>query len=173
MRRILLVSTLMLLAGCGEKAAASKTDGNRTAGPNAQMAAAAGVPPLDASGVPRIRLGLWEVAHTGGDKDGATTRECVGEESSAALRDMLRAPTPPGCKLTRSTGPDGLRLATACVQAGVKVDTLFVLRGSETHYTMEFGTNVVTSDGAKSGGVERADARWVGACPAGVTPGQG
>ena len=126
---------------------------------------------LGGDGLPRVKPGLWEVVKTE-DGEMETTRHCTGEEVDAEVREMLTRETP-GCKTERSAGPGGLRVKALCEQAaGLKTDAVVTMTGSDTAYDMTLGLYVVKPDGTREGGDVVAKARWIGACPAGVQPGQ-
>jgi hypothetical protein len=164
MRPLLISAVLLALAACGKPEAAQTA-----AAPPKAAASPAGLT-LGADGVPRLRPGLWEVAKTD-DGETETTRECMGDEANAELREMLTRETP-NCKVQRSGGAHGLKVASDCVQSGVRIQTTFTLAGSDTAYDMSLGMHVVKPDGSREGGEMTAKARWIGACPAGVEPGQ-
>lgn len=85
---------------------------------------------------------------------------------------MLTRETP-GCKTERSASPRGLRVQALCEQAGgLKTDALVEMTGSETAYDMKIGIYLVNKDGSRDGGDITAKAKWIGACPAGVKPGE-
>jgi hypothetical protein len=163
MRPLLLATALLALAACDRPQAA------QTAAAAPSKPALSGLS-LDADGVPRIRPGLWEVVKTDGGET-ETTRECTGAEADAELRDMLTRRSP-DCKVQRSGGAHGVKVVSDCVQSGVKIQTTFSMTGSDTAYDMRLGMFVVKPDGGRDGGEMVAKARWIGACPAGVQPGQ-
>lgn len=126
---------------------------------------------LGGDGLPRIKPGLWEVVKTD-DGEVETTRHCAGAEVDAEVREMLTRETP-GCKTERSASAAGLRVRAVCEQpGGLKSDATVAMTGSETAYDMTVGIYMVKPDGAREGGDITAKARWIGACPAGVQPGE-
>lgn len=129
--------------------------------------------PLDAKGIPRFRPGLWEVVRTDSSGDGQAERwrECLGEEANADLTKLLTATGASACTVSRSRRAGGIQVTSDCLQAGVKMKTSLDLTGSETAYRMKLSIGIVSPDGTRDGGEVTADARWVGACPAGVAPG--
>lgn len=162
MRPLLISAALLALAACGKPEAAQTTA--------APAKAVLSSLTLGADGVPRIRPGLWQVVKTDGGET-ETTRECTGAEANAQLREMLTRQNP-DCKVQRSGGAGGLKMISDCVQSGVKIQTTFAMTGSDTAYDMRLGMFVVKPDGGRDGGEMVAKARWIGACPAGVQPGQ-
>jgi len=156
---------LVSLAACGkaEKAEAPT-------GADAAAVAPSGLV-IGGDNLPRFKPGLWEVVQT---EDGKveTTRHCAGAEVDAEVREMLTRETP-GCKTERSASPGGLRVKSLCDQAGgLKTDATIVMTGSETAYDMKIGLYLVNADGSRDGGDIIAKAKWIGACPAGVKPGE-
>jgi hypothetical protein len=166
MRIVLLASlSALALAACGPKEEAKAPP----AADVATVAPASGLT-LGADKLPRFKAGLWEVVETG-DGETETTRHCVGEEVNAEVREMLTRETP-DCRTTRSATPAGIKLDAVCSQAGLKTETKLVMTGSPTTYDMKLGIYVVTPDGKREGGETVMKARHVGACPAGVKPGE-
>jgi hypothetical protein len=156
---------LVSLTACGktDKAEAPKGSDAVAAAPSALV--------LGGDKLPRFKPGLWEVVQT---EDGKveTTQHCTGAEVDAEVREMLTRETP-DCKTERSASPSGLRVHAMCEQAGgLKTDTTVVLTGSETAYDMKIGLYLLNKDGSRDGGDITAKAKWVGACPAGVKPGE-
>jgi hypothetical protein len=156
---------LVSLAACSkpETAAAPK-------GADAAATAPAGLV-LGGDGLPRVKPGLWEVVQT---EDGQveTTRHCTGAEVDAEVREMLTRETP-GCKTERSANATGLRVKALCEQpGGLKTDATIVMTGSETAYDVSVGLYVLQPGGQREGGESKLKAKWIGACPAGVKPGE-
>lgn len=171
---LLSAAALLLLAGCGEK---TEKAADADAAPAATAAADEedkGVPPLGADGLPRIKPGLWHVVSTdSASKEGPETkRECIGDEANKDVREMFKAPASPGCKKTTSQGLAGITVAQDCEQSGMKVRSALSIAGSDTRYTMKLDMRITTPDGKTDGGVITAKARWIGACPAGLKPGE-
>lgn len=158
-------AVLLLLVACGQA-----DTGQAPAAAQPAVQAALTSPPLDATGVPRLRPGLWEVTKTD-EGQTETSMDCMGPEADKEVRDLLTRETP-DCKVERSSGVGGLRLKADCLQSGVKIQSEFVMTGSDTAYDMRLGVYVVNPDGEREGGEMTAKARWVGACPAGVQPGE-
>ncbi|MBU1377501.1 MAG: DUF3617 domain-containing protein [Alphaproteobacteria bacterium] len=126
---------------------------------------------LGDDGLPRMRAGLWEVVRTD-DGEVETTRHCTGAEVDAEVREMLTRETP-GCKTERAARPSGLKVHAVCEQAGgLKTDATITMTGSETAYDMTVGIYLVKADGSREGSDVTAKAKWIGACPAGVQPGE-
>jgi hypothetical protein len=166
MRRVLLVSLAALaVTACGkdEKAAAPP------AADAAAVVPAAGLT-LGADNLPRFKAGLWEVVKTE-DGQTETSRHCVGEEANAEVREMLTRETPQ-CQTTRSATPAGIKVNATCDQGGLKTETALSMTGSPSAYDLKLGIYVVTPDGKREGGEVAMKARHVGACPAGVKPGE-
>ncbi|PZQ62374.1 MAG: hypothetical protein DI570_11015 [Phenylobacterium zucineum] len=156
------------LAACGGKPAADAGQPADTA--SIAPAAVASALTLDANNLPKFREGLWEAVQTE-DGESETSQHCVGPEIDAELREMLTRETP-DCQTQRSATPAGLKIDAVCNQAGgLKTETKLVLTGSETNYDMKLGIYLVKPDGARDGGETQVKAKWVGACPAGMKPG--
>jgi hypothetical protein len=156
---------LISLTACGKTETAEAPKGVDTA-----AAAPSGLV-LGGDNLPRFKPGLWEVVQTE-DGEVETTRHCTGAEVDAEVREMLTRETP-GCKTERSAGPRGLRVKALCEQAGgLKTDATVEMTGSETAYDMKIGIYLVNKDGSRDGGDITAKAKWIGACPAGVKPGE-
>lgn len=160
-------AALLTLTACGEKAdapAAVET-------PRAEAKADGGVPPLGADGLPRFRPGLWEVVKTDSSNgEGAeTSRDCVGEEANEDFRKLAAGIA--GCKTTKATGPAGLTITSECEEGGVESRTMMTVAGTDKNYRMTLDMQFSLPDGKTSGGQVSAKARWIGACPAGMKPG--
>lgn len=169
MRTVLLASlSALALAACNPKEEAKAPAADAAGEPTA---AAAGGLTLGADKLPRFKAGVWEVTKT---EDGQTevSRTCVGEETTAELREMLTRETP-DCQTTRAVAPGGIRMNATCAQAGgLKTETSLVMTGSPTNYDVKLGIYVVTPDGQRDGGDVVMKAKFTGqACPAGVKPG--
>lgn len=163
----LALMALVSLAACGKTGTAEAPKGVDTA------AAATTAPGLvlGGDGLPRVKPGLWEVVQTE-DGQSETTRHCTGAEVNAEVREMLTREMP-GCKTERSASPTGLRVKALCEQAGgMKTDATIVMTGSETAYDMSVGLFLVQPDGAREGSESTLKAKWIGACPPGVKPGE-
>lgn len=166
MRHLACSLLVLALAACGEKeTATAKAEGAKAAAPAERL-------PLDAAGVPKFRPGLWEVAKTGGGELPETTRNCLGEEADAQLREMLTRQNGPDCKFQRSNTLSGLKVRADCAQGGgLRTDTSFEITGGETAYTMKLGIYLVKPDGTRDGEEVVAKGRWIGACPPDMKPG--
>lgn len=157
------------LAACSEKGPAPQAaEAAETASPKAL----AGTPPLDARGVPHFRPGLYEVVQTSTDSAPETTRECMGEEANAEVRKMLLDPPKPGCKASRSTGSGGLTYQAVCDQNGAQNTLKLNVLGDDTNYKMTLALGITpVPGGERVETVMTAHGRWIGACPAGMKPG--
>lgn len=167
MRHLACSLLALSLVACQDKASET-AQGNapEAAAPTERLA-------LDTAGLPTFRAGLWEVVKTSSDEAGETTQECIGAEANAQLREMLTRDGGPDCKVERSNTIFSQKVRADCAQAGgLRTDTTFEVSGSETRYTMKLAMYVVKPDGTGDGGEEVAKARWIGACPAGVKPGE-
>lgn len=166
MRKFACSLLALSLAACGDKPVeTAQADAPKAAVPAERL-------PLDAAGVPRFRPGLWEVVKTSPDEPTESTRECIGEEADVQLREMLTRQDGPDCKIQRSSTFNSLKVRADCAQAGgLRTDTSLEVTGGETAYTMKLGLYLVKPDGTRDGGDMVARGRWVGACPAGVKPG--
>ena len=156
---------LVSLAACSKPETAEALQGVDVA-----AAAPSGLT-LGGDNLPRFKPGLWEVVQTD-DGEVETTHHCTGAEVDAEVREMLTREVP-GCKAERSASPRGLKVHAICEQAGgLKTDSTVLMTGSETAYDMTIGIYLVKPDGTREGGDITAKAKWVGACPAGVKPGE-
>jgi hypothetical protein len=164
--------TLVLLASasvaaCGAKPAADAGQAVDTA---AVAPAAGSALKLGADNLPRFREGLWEVVQTE-DGQSETSKRCVGAEIDGEMRELLTRETPT-CKTQRSASSTGLKVNAVCEQAGgMKTETSLVMTGSDTAYDAKLGIYLIQADGAREGGETTLKAKWVGACPAGMKPG--
>lgn len=98
-------------------------------------------------------------------------RQCIGQEASEQIVEMLSKKSTPDCKVSKSTNARGLHVSSDCVQGGVKVKAELSLAGSETAYDLKLSMNMQTSDGKQTGGVITGKAKWLSACPQGMNPG--
>ena len=158
------------LVACGEKAP------QPAAAAAAETASApkglSGTPPLDAQGVPHFRPGLYEVVQTSPDTAPETTRECMGDKANAEVRKMLLDPPKPGCKVSRSTGAGGLTYHAVCDQNGAQNTLKLNVLGNDTAYKMTLALGITpVPGGERVETVMTAHGRWIGACPAGMQPG--
>jgi hypothetical protein len=160
------LAAALAVAACGKK------DETATASPpaaDASASAAASVLTLGPDRLPRFRPGLWEVARI---EDGKTqmSHECIGEEAGAELKEMLTA-QPPGCKTDRSASPAGINIHSTCEQSGIRTESTFAMTGSPTSYNGRASIKVAAQGQTQSTEV-LVKAKWTGACPAGVKPGE-
>ena len=157
---------LMLLAGCS-----GKTD---PAGGNASTAAA---PALATTSPRKPKPGLWAMTVTApGMPNAMTMRSCIG--ATAPGGSSFTPPPPPGQTCAkRSVVPTatGYAIDTECSGNGVTV----AIRGTVSgDFSTSFRTDLVTrmsapgmpatAEGAKSS----VEAKYVGACPADMKPGE-
>lgn len=151
----------LALAACGQPVPAP------SAGENAvplRTALTSGAPPLDAEGLPRFRPGLYEVVQVSDGEPPETTRECLGTGASDELREILTRKPGPECKISRSSGPAGLQVATECRQNGNTNRLNLTVAGSETAYRMALKIAVTTPNGETSSTESTVQGRWLGAC---------
>ena len=154
---------ILAVAACGQRApSAAPAAGEATA--RLAPATPGGTPPLDAQGVPRFRPGLYEIVQVSDGEPPETSRECLGNGASAELRDILTRKPGPECKISRSSGPAGLQVATECRQNGNINRLRLTLSGGETAYTMTLAIAVTTPNGETSGAESTVQGRWLGAC---------
>jgi hypothetical protein len=168
MRRVLISSlSVLALAACGPE-----TPAQAEAPPTADAAAKTPVAlPLGGDGLPRFRPGLWEATQVE-DGETETSHRCVGPETDAELREMLTRESP-DCTTKRSASAGGLRVTSVCTPAGMpKMESTLTMTGSESAYDMKLALYVINADGSREGGETTVKAKWVGACPPGVEPGE-
>lgn len=124
---------------------------------------------MGADGLPRFREGLWEVTKIdGGERE--VTKHCAGAELQSDMREMLTREAP-GCKSERTSGPLGIKVRGVCEQGELKTETNLTMSGSATAWNMTLGIHLLMPDGGREGGEMTMKARWIGACPAGMKPG--
>jgi hypothetical protein len=160
----------LTLSACGD----GKTDAApKAAAVEAPPAAVLGAPRLGADGLPRFRPRLWEVVtlDNTSDEGPVTSRQCLGEEANTEMREALAAGDTPNCRRTRSVGANGLTIKATCSQGEVNTEMQISLSGSETAYTMVMDLRSKVAGGEPQGGRIEGNARWIGACPAGMKPG--
>ena len=112
-----------------------------------------------------MRPGLYEIVQVADDEAPETRRECVSEEANAELREILTKEAGPDCKISRSTGPAGLRVATECRQNGMTNRLHLTVAGTDTAYKMTLSIGVTTPNGVTSTTRSTMQGRWLGACP--------
>src|SRR5690606_12578829 len=114
-RRLLLLPLLGALAACG-------SDRDFPSPETKKQAPSIGAPlPLDTSGLPRFRAGLWEVVSRRGAET-ETERVCQAAGVEPKLHEFLAAPAEPGCRKTRSRAGGQLRTSMRCVGPGSTLD---------------------------------------------------
>lgn len=167
MRRVLSLIIVAGLAGCGERQA--QQEGGSAATPPAEVADKLR---LDTKGIPQFRPGLWDVVSTDSTIPDKIDHErhCLGETASEELAKALAAPSP-DCKAERSGDARSIKVTSNCEQNGVKIRSELALAGGEAKYEMRLKMGVVMPDGTTDGGEIVAKAHWIGACPAGMAPG--
>ena len=171
MRAFLILTTAALaLTACGQPAPAAASGGAVVT--KVQAADPTGTPPLDAAGVPRLRPGLYEVVQVDDEDEPQTTRQCLGEDANAEMREILTKKATPDCKVSRSSGPDGLQVATECRQNGMTNHLKLIVAGTDAAYRMTLSLGVTTPDGETSTTRSVVTSRWLGACPAKMAAGQ-
>lgn len=157
----------MSLAACGQ-AGDAKTPAAADIGQAVDTAA--NTLSLDARGVPRFRQGLWETTKTS-EEGVEKSRECIGTEANQQIVELLTRKDSPECKTNRSSGPGVLKASGTCIHGGVKIRTEFTLTGSDTQHEMRLKIGTEKPDGEVDGAEVVAKSRWVGACPADMSPG--
>lgn len=168
MRSVLIASlSALAVAACGEKPVAEAE-----APPAADAAAKTPVAlPLGGDGMPKFRPGLWEAVKVD-DGDTEVSRRCVGAETDAEIREMLTRESP-DCQTRRSASSGGLKVTSVCQPAGMpKMETTLTITGSEAAYDLKLAMYVINADGSREGGETTVKAKWIGACPPGVEPGE-
>ncbi|RJF90705.1 DUF3617 family protein [Sphingomonas cavernae] len=155
------------LAACSQ----SPSGNASSAGEGTSADAAASQPPMDATGVPQFRTGLWEV--TDYESDGTTAKRlrCIGQEVEEDLRTMFGTASTPECVKTRSSGPQGLTVKGLCRQpGGTETEAEVTLSGSAIDFDMKLGLYSIVN-GKRHGDLSQSKGRWMGECPAGMKPG--
>jgi Protein of unknown function (DUF3617) len=162
---LILTTTTLTMAACGASAPAAPVSQTAEASGNSEPS---GAPPLDAAGVPRVRPGLYEVVQVVDGEAPETRRECVGEDVNAELREILAKRSSSNCKISRSTGPAGLRVATECRQNGMTNRLHLTVAGSDTVYKTTLSIEVTTPNGETSSTTSTMQGRWLGVCSHGI-----
>lgn len=168
MRRVLPLVIVAALAGCSDKQA--QQEGSSASPGTAQAAESLR---LDARGVPQFRPGLWEVVSTDSTVPDKVEREhqCIGEAANEEMAKALTAKSDANCKVEKVVNAHAIKLKSDCVQNGVKLRTEIAMSGGETKYESRLKMGVVTPDGKTDGGEIVSKARWIGACPSDMAPG--
>lgn len=167
MRRVLILSALLCLSACDRTPANGEAKGGEA---KADKPQAAGLR-LDAAGTPRFRAGLWEVVQSGDGDENGKHKQCIGEESNAEMRKMLTDGAKDGCKMSRSSDTGGFHAKSECKTGPSTVYTDMVMTGSDTAYDLTIDLAMDNGQGKTPVGKLKAAARWIGACPPGVKPG--
>ena len=167
---LILTAATLALTACGQPAPAAPSSEITVV--KSDAGEPTGTPPLDATGVPRLRPGLYEVVQVDDDEPPQTTRECLGEDANAEIREILARKPTPECKVLRSSGPAGLQVATECRQNGMINRLNLTVAGADTDYKMTLSLAVTTPDGETSTTRSVARGRWLGACPANMAAGE-
>lgn len=162
------LTAAVAVAACGQKAEQAAAPPATNA--SASASATASLLTLGPDQLPRFRPGMWEVSKTDGGET-EVSRECIGDEATAEIKDLLTKETP-GCKTNRSASPAGIKIHSACEQGGVKTESSFVMTGSPTTYNGRVTISVTTPQGRQEAADVTLKAKWTGACPAGVKPGE-
>lgn len=164
--RILILPAVIALAACTQQAPSN----NASSEPGAEPKAAS-QPPLDATGVPRFRPGIWEVTDFESDGTSAKRLRCIGKEIEEDLRTMFSTTSTPECVKTRSKGAQGLMVTARCKQpGGSETEAEVTLSGSAIDFDMKLGLYSIV-DGKRHGDLSQSKGRWMGECPAGMNPG--
>ena len=166
MRAFALVSILALtLAACGEKPA-----GPAKAAEAAQEGSSL---TFDAAGLPTFKPGLWDVTQRDSDGEVEHTQQCMGAEATQEVRDFVTRETE-GCTKQVNRSGGALVVSGVCTQADVRTDMRVALKGSDTRSEMSIRMTVqnLRTKEAPTTMEMTATGRWVGACPAGVEPGE-
>lgn len=162
-----LLAAPLALAACNAKPEAQTgNSGDASSAPSAPAERLT----LGSDGLPRFREGLWEVTELS-DGEREVSKHCAGAEVRDDVRAMF-ANEPAGCTVERSSSPLGVKARWLCDQAGVKSETSLTMWGSATSWNMTLAIHAIGADGARDGGETTMKARWIGACPAGVKPGE-
>lgn len=158
----ILTTTTLALTACSQPAPAALAGEADVA---SRAAEPSGAPPLDADGIPRLRPGLYEVVQVADDEEPETTRECLGENAHAELREILtKAPTA-DCKISRTTDHAGLQVATECRQNGMTNRLRLTVAGNDSAYRMALAISVTTPSGETSSTQSVVRGRRLGDCP--------
>lgn len=168
---IAIASILTLSAGlsaCGDKAAAPAADKAEAA----EAAATASNLSFDPKGMPIFKAGLWESTHLEGEEKGESTRMCVGPELDAETREQLFGEQP-GCTKSVDRARGGLKVSAVCAQGGVNTKMNITMVGSQTEQLMTMDMAIDNTADAEPASTHKMvlKSRWVGACPAGMQPG--
>lgn len=158
-RILLLTAAALTLAGCGQGAPPQPAAG----APQSAQAADAG--PLQA--------GLWETETQDEAEGGApkVSRTCIGEDEKGSPEEAL-AFDDPDCKVTRTSGLAGSTVHAECLKDGVKFVTDASWAAHRTNYRFSLTTKAILPGGGTHESRTTAKGRRLGACPAGMAPGE-
>ncbi len=165
-------TTVALLAGL-TLAACSKPSGDQ-ASEAPEGAAAAAVAAPDATGPMFLTAGLWETtASINGAAAAGKNRACIDaawQQTHDALEQI--SPAGAGCeKAVRRPALGGFNYEMTCRQEGAVSHVVGEVRGDARHVSVR-ATATMKMDGEDMPPVKVAmDSKWVGACPAGMKPG--
>ena len=169
MRALALVSVLALtLAACGEKPEPAPAEA-ADAGSATESSALA----FDAAGLPTFKPGLWNVTSREPDGEIDTYQQCMGNEANAEMREAITSESE-GCTKQVSRAGGALIVSGVCEQHEVRTDMRLMIKGSDTRssMTMKMTVQNLRTKEAPTTMEMKVDGRWVGACPAGVSPGE-
>jgi len=169
MRALALFPVLALtLAACGDKPGASS--GAEPA--DAARAGDASSLSFDAAGLPRFKPGLWEVRSTDDGKPD-NYQICMGEEANEEIREAVTGASE-GCTRNVSRAGGALSLSVACELGGARNETSYVIKGSDTRSSTSMRMTIkdLSTNNVLTEMVSKSDGRWIGACPAGLEPGE-
>ena len=152
----------LALVACNKPAAT--TDAGPAAGARPPSAA----PPVTA---PQPRAGLWEVTPEIAGMQGKV-KTCVDARSQGEAAVLGQNLDQPNCtKRDWSRIPNGVAFAFDCDNDGARVTSKGTVTGDfNTAYRMEADATM-TRDGQTQSIKQVIDARYLGACPAGMKPG--
>jgi hypothetical protein len=166
--RALALSALLTvtLAACGDNTAGASGAEPAEAVPAGEASALA----FDAGGLPRFKPGLWDIRSIDFDGEPDNYQICMGEEANDEVREAVTGQSE-NCTKNVSRAGGALTVSGVCEQAGVRTEVTFVIKGSDTRSSTRMRMTVNSPDDAPSTMESKAEGRWVGACPAGLEPG--
>lgn len=152
----------LALAACSK--AADKTAATAVSGPVEKAPVPAGI---DAA--PHVRAGLWEISSA--DMPGKLA-SCIDDNTQADSAALGQGLDRRNCaKSDWNRIPDGIAFSFDCNNDGVRVTSKGTVTGDfSSAYTMKADASM-TKDGITRSAKQSIDARYVGACPANMKPG--
>jgi hypothetical protein len=125
---------------------------------------------------PHRRSGLWESHMTTAQRPGPgiTTQQCIDAQTDEAMqRRMMEGDAAPKCTRTGfSRIPGGFESSSVCqTNRGTVTSRMHITGDMQSAYRMEVSGHRDPPQGALTDSHTVVEARWLGACPADMKPG--